>query len=349
MRTLELIAHIERLADPSRAAAWDRSGIQIAGTLETCRRLAVTLDPLPDVVAQALDWGAECVLTHHPLSLSPRLPDRVDDYHRVLGLVLGRGAWLYAAHTSLDVRTDGPAGWLADALDLRRRRLLEPAGRRPGFRTRLRLPAAPDRDAVLATLAGRDDCQAVALGPDLLDIDHGDANWPEIEAALDAVCPGATRLSRLVLDSPVTAYGYGLVGELPEPMTVDALRRRLWGLLPRTFFTQAGDEPERVATLAYCPGSGADMAPRAFAAGADVYVTGDLKYHQATAVPKGRLILDVGHFSLEEVMLRVFTRELAAALGPSGPKTRFFPGTDPFSAHFSTEATASGPEEKLGE
>ena len=87
----------------------------------------------------------------------------------------------------------------------------------------------------------------------------------------------------------------------------------------------------------------------AFAAGAQVYLTGDLKYHQAMAVPKGRLILDTGHFALEEVMLRRFARDLATTLGPSGLTTRFFPGNDPFSAHFSTEAPASGSEEKLGE
>jgi dinuclear metal center YbgI/SA1388 family protein len=349
MRIRELITRIEGLADPARAADWDRSGIQIAGALESCDRLAVTLDPLPGVIEQALDWGAECILTHHPLTLTPRLPDRLDDYHRVLGLVLGRGAWLYAAHTSLDVRVDGPAGWLADALNLDHRRLLEPAGRVPHVQTRLRAPSGEARDLALAALTGRDRCQAVALGPNVLDVTHAKTAWPDLKAALAAACPGLERLSSLSLTSPADAYGYGLVGELPEPLSVDALRQRLWQLLPRTFFTQAGDEPAQVTTLAYCPGSGADLAPLAFAAGAEVYVTGDLKYHQASAVPQGRLILDVGHFSLEEVMLRVFARELTDTLGPSGPQTRFFPGNDPFSAHFPQEGTPSRTEKKLGE
>jgi dinuclear metal center YbgI/SA1388 family protein len=348
MRVRELIAAIERLADPGRAASWDRSGVQIAGTLDECRRLAVTLDPLPGLVEQALGWGAECLLVHHPLTLTPRLPDRLDDYHRVLGLVLGRGAWLYAAHTSLDVRVDGPAGWLADALNLRDRRLLEPAGRLPHVQTRLRAPSPEDRDRCLATLAGREGCQALALGSDLLEITHANTAWPDIETALGAVS-GLIRLSSLDLAVPADRYGYGLVGALPEPLSMAGLRERLWRLLPRTFLTQAGDEPEQVTTLAYCPGSGADMAPRAFAAGAEVFVTGDLKYHQATAVPRGRLIVDVGHFSLEEVMMRVFARELATALGPSGPQTRFFPGNDPFSAHFPEGDPAPRTEETLGE
>lgn len=345
MRIPQLIDRIEALADPRRAASWDRSGVQIAGSLVDCRRLAVALDPLPGTVEQALAWDAECLLTHHPLSLSPGLPNRLDDYHRVLRLVLDRGAWLYAAHTSLDVRTDGPAGWLADALGLRDRRILEPAGRIPYVLSRLRAPSPAKRDRCLAAVAGLAACQAVALGADLLEISHPASAQATLEAAL-ADC---SLVARLALDSPAETYGYGLVGTLPNAMTVPALRARLGELLPRTFFLQAGDEPERVATLAYCPGSGADMAPQAFAAGADVYVTGDLKYHQATAVPQGHLVMDVGHFALEEVMLRVFARELATVLGPDGPQIRFFSGNDPFSVHFPEGASTPRSEATFGE
>jgi dinuclear metal center YbgI/SA1388 family protein len=341
MHVRELIDHIERLADPRLAAGWDKSGLQIAGTVEDCRRLAVTLDPLPHIVEQALAWGAACILSHHPLSLSPGLPNRLDDYHRVLGLVLGRGAWLYAAHTSLDVRTDGPAGWLADALDLRGRRILEPAGRRPHIQTRLRLPSPGDRDRVLNLLSGRDRCQVLALTDSLVEVIHPEPAWPDLEVALTAACPGLAVVSSLPLAEPADVYGYGLVGDLPEPLPFARLCARLGELLPRAFFSLAGEVPEVVTRLAYCPGSGADMAPLAFAAGAEAYVTGDLKYHQALSVPRGRLVMDVGHFSLEEVMMRVFARDLTASLGETAPEIRFFPGTDPFSLHFPDGALPS--------
>ena len=334
MRVRELIGIVERTADPRLAASWDRSGLQIAGTVEDCRRLAVALDPLPSFVEQALDWGAECLLVHHPLTLTPRLPDRVDDYHQVLRLVLGRGAWLYAAHTSLDVATDGPAGWLAEALGLEERRLVEEAGRRPHVQTRLRVPAAADRERCLAVVTDWPRCSVLPLDALHLEVIHPEAAWPGIKAALVAACPGIEIVSTLTLATPADPYGYGLVGTLPEPMPFSRLRARLGELLPRTFFTVAGALPDRVRRLAYCPGSGADMAPLAFAAGAEVYITGDLKYHQATAVPPGRCIVDVGHFSLEEVMLRVFARDLETSFGKGGPQIRFFPGNDPFSAHF---------------
>ena len=340
MHVRELIARIERVADPRLAASWDKSGVQIAGIATECTRLAVTLDPLPHLVEQALDWGATCILTHHPLTLSPRLPDRLDDYHRVLGLVLGRGAWLYAAHTSLDVRTDGPAGWLAEALDMQNRRVLEPAGRLPHVQTRLRLPAPGDRGRVMALVRGRDRCQVLALTDRDLELFHPEAAWPDLQAALTAICPGIAVVSALTLASPADVYGYGLVGDLPAPLPFARLGERLGELLPHVFFRLAGEAPETVTRLAYCPGSGADMASLAFAAGATVHITGDLKYHQAQAVPPGHCILDVGHFSLEEVMLRHFARDLAAQWGDAGPAIRYFPGTDPIAPLFPDGTTS---------
>lgn len=332
MHIRELIATIERTADPRRAASWDRSGVQIAGTLAACDKLAVTLDPLPDTVEAALTWGAQCLLAHHPLTLSPRLPDRLDDYHRVLTLILGQGAWLYAAHTSLDVATDGPAGWLADALALRHRRILEPAGTVPHLQARWRAPS--NLEAGRLALSSLPGVVALARGPDILEAAFAPDAQSLVDGRLAAVCPEAILISLVQLLSPAKPYGYGLIGDLPTPLPFSELEKRLAELLPRRFFTQAGDAPATVASLAYCPGSGADMAPRAFAAGADVYLTGDLKYHQALAVPRGRLVLDVGHFSLEEVMMRRFAADLAETLGEAGPNIRFFPGNDPFSVHF---------------
>lgn len=334
MRVRELIDRIERIADPRLAASWDRSGVQIAGTATDCGKLAVALEPRPDIVEAALAWGASCLLVHHPLTLSPRLPDRLDAYHRVLQLVLRQGAWLYAAHTSLDVVTDGPAGWLAEALDLENRILVEEAGRIPHVLTRVCAPRTEDRDHCLTRAAAFPRCRAMPMEACLAEIVHPKGAWPALWETLTAVCPDLTVVARVALAEPSDPYGYGQVGDLPDPMPFAALLKRLTALLPRSFFTMAGTPPETVRRLAYCPGSGADMAPAAFAAGAEVYLTGDLKYHQGTDVPAGRCIVDVGHFSLEEVMLRVFAGDLQRACGENGPTIRFFPGNDPFSAYF---------------
>lgn len=60
--------------------------------------LAVCLDPTPSSISKALELGAECILSHHPLLLKPVLPARLDAYHEVLRLLLTADVPLYAAH-----------------------------------------------------------------------------------------------------------------------------------------------------------------------------------------------------------------------------------------------------------
>ncbi|MDQ7833029.1 MAG: Nif3-like dinuclear metal center hexameric protein [Desulfovibrionaceae bacterium] len=282
MHIAELISRIERAADPRHAAAWDKCGIQIAGSADACRKLAVGLDPTPATVEAALDWGATCLLTHHPLLLSPRLPDRLDAYHEVLRLVLCSGAWLYAAHTSLDVRPDGPAGWPIRDLGLAHVAVLEPTGSFPDHADPARIP-------------------------------HG-----------------------------LREIGFGVVGDLAAPLPYEAFVSRLAALTGRTFFTLAGNPPKSVARPAFCPGSGADLAQAAARARADILVTGDVKYHQALEAPIP--VLDVGHFSLEERMMRLFAVNLSEDLAPFGVEVRHFPGHDPLTPCFAGDAGRREPE-----
>lgn len=265
MKTEALIALMEDLAPGSLAAPWDNCGVQIAGEAPDVHRLAVALDPRPQTVKDCLEWGASFILTHHPLYLKPQAPAAPGGYLDVLRLVLRAGAWLYAAHTSLDAAPDGPAFWLGRELGLSGRRVLEPV-------------------------------TGLAEG-------HGFSRTP----------------------------GFGEVGDLPEPLTVPALAARLRELTGRSVIQIIGPAPALVRRLAYCAGSGGELIPLAARLGADAYVTGDVKYHQALEAPG--LVLDVGHFSLEEEMVRRLALTLHERLEPRGVAVRFFPGEDPYLAY----------------
>ena len=120
--------------------------------------------------------------------------------------------------------------------------------------------------------------------------------------------------------------GFGQIGDLPAPLAWEAFLARLAGLVGREVLSLAGPAPRTVARLAYCNGSGAGLAARAARAGADVFVTGDVKYHPAVEAPL--CVVDVGHFSLEEEMTRLFAAELDQGL--PGVEVRFFAGREPF-------------------
>ena len=90
--------------------------------------------------------------------------------------------------------------------------------------------------------------------------------------------------------------------------------------------TVCGPVPAEIRRLAYCTGSGSSLLAEAEASGADVFVTGDVKYH--TALDTRICILDVGHHSLEEEMMRIAGEMLARRL----PEVEVFfvPSASPF-------------------
>lgn len=125
MNQEEITKIIERYAPLWGAASWDLSGLQVASCRKEITRMALFLDPSPASITAALRENAEFMLSHHPLTLKPELPSSLNAWHEALRLLLSANVALYAAHTSLDVNMDGPAGWLGREMGLANKEILE--------------------------------------------------------------------------------------------------------------------------------------------------------------------------------------------------------------------------------
>ena len=105
------------------------------------------------------------------------------------------------------------------------------------------------------------------------------------------------------------ATGFGGIGELPVPRDFEDVIQEVLTLAKCGEATLCGKEPGRKITrIAWCGGSGSSLIPLAKAAGADLFITGDVKHH--SAVDALLPVLDVGHHSLEEEMMRRFANLL---------------------------------------
>lgn len=125
--------------------------------------------------------------------------------------------------------------------------------------------------------------------------------------------------------------GLGRVGELPEPSTVTALARRLAAAVPVTAsgVRIAGDPDVVVHRLAVLGGAGDSEFDAVRAAGAQAYVTSDLRHHPASeAVDTGRrgaslgALIDVSHFAAESPWVTVAAKQLGQRLGAAGGEVR---------------------------
>ena len=80
-----------------------------------------------------------------------------------------------------------------------------------------------------------------------------------------------------------------------------------------------GDETLPVRRVALCSGSGGGLLKTVFASGAQVYVSGDLRYHDARdAQAAGLGLIDIGHFAGEHLVLEPLSEKLAEALRQAG-------------------------------
>jgi putative NIF3 family GTP cyclohydrolase 1 type 2 len=81
----------------------------------------------------------------------------------------------------------------------------------------------------------------------------------------------------------------------------------------------AGSIPEEVTTVAVCGGSGSDLAEAALTAGAQVYITGEVKHSTARwAEAAGLCIIDAGHFATENPVVKSFAEVLQGKLEEQG-------------------------------
>jgi len=341
MNTDNVLSRIRFLAPETYAADWDNSGVQIAGAKTDVRKIALALDCDPARMDECLAWGADLVLTHHPLYFKPQAPNAPGPYTDMLRRFISAGAWLYAAHTSLDCRPNGPAFWLGRELNLADCASIEPCQNFPVREVFFQAPSRfTEREArPLAEMEGIHALSQSATGE--VRVVAEQSALPEVFEQFRAVF-AAKPIEYYVrsLETPSVSVGFGQVGDLPKAMAFDDFAQLLEALLfknqpgmPATngqaavAWAECGPRPATVRRVAYCTGSGASLIPAAFAAGADVFICGDVKHHPAMETPG--LVLDVGHFLLEEEMVRLLSLELQKDLGREA-EVRFFPGKSPF-------------------
>lgn len=329
---------IERTAPPYLAAPWDLSGLQVAAEQVEVKKLAVALEGEPDLVKKALEWGANFILLHHPLSLKPSLPNRLDIYHKILSLLLAAKVPLYSAHTSLDANIYGPGSWMAKELGIENISPIEKTYIRKAIT--LIWPSLPIKKASLLNKCLPKNLDLFLFSEKLDSPPSGVSINLTIfaddkELVLEKIYTEIDLADALFWEKPNLSasktYGFGYKGTLSESESFAELLVRLNMLISRSGYdiipVAAGNFPGQVKNIAVCPGSGASLASAAFKAGADVFITGDVKHHQAQEVPFGKAIVDISHFFPEEEMMRRFAAQLAWEA--PDVEVRFFPGQNP--------------------
>ncbi len=332
MQIRDIAALIETWAPP--AAAWEKDnvGLLTGSPGATIRKVLVCLDATPAVIDEAVSLGAGLIVSHHPLIFTPLR--RIDPGTRVGGMIetlVRRKIGLYAAHTNLDAAPGGVSRALADRLGVLD---CTPLSRLAGHRRKVVVFVPPSHGGgVMQAMAGAGagtigeytSCSFTAEGAGSFlpgagaDPFAGTRGTLERvrELRLEMVCPSwklpavlrAMRSAHpydevafdvYALENDTEDSGLGAVGRLPAAVTLRTFLRSVKTRLRAVGLRYSGPGDRRIRTVALCGGSGSELLPDAVRAGADAFVTADVRYHAFQEHERDIVLIDAGHYETEQ-------------------------------------------------
>jgi dinuclear metal center YbgI/SA1388 family protein len=345
----------------SLAEPWDNVGLQVGDRSWAAEGVLVALDPTIEVIREAAERGCGLVITHHPLLFRPlaRL-DLGEPVAAVAGQALASRVAVAAYHTNADAARPGVTDALAETLELRVTGVLRPGERGDRVKLATFVPAdatAKVLDALAVAGAGTigeyTSCSFRVAGTgtfrpsEFANPAIGErGELTEVpEDRLEMVVPGDRMdsvIGALIQAHPYEEVAYDVypllggeglgTGRLAQPdasLTGAGLAERCRSRL-RARVRTAGDLDRQVRIVALCGGAGASLLPDAVRAGADAFVTGDLKHHQALdAVAAGLTVIDGGHHGTEWPFVEALARVLARSFPDARVAVSEVP-TDPF-------------------
>ncbi|HET6627322.1 MAG TPA: Nif3-like dinuclear metal center hexameric protein [Nocardioidaceae bacterium] len=358
LRVRDVTGWMESTYAPAWAEDWDAVGLVCGDPEQPVRKILFAVDPAPPVVEEALSWGADLLVVHHPLLLKPVSSVAADSPkgHALHSLVRA-GCALFTAHTNADAPPRGVSESLATAVGI-----VDP---------RPLVPAAPDgldklvtfvphenaeelRAAITAAGAGAlgdyDSCTFTTTGEgrfrplDGATPAIGRVGEVEVvaESRVESVFPRARRREVVEAMKAVHPYeepaydvlelaaqpggassrGDGRIGRLAEPVSLRAFAERVAAALPSTAHgvRVAGDPDRVVETVAVTGGAGDFLLDAVLGTDADVYLTSDLRHHRAAEFLEhgGAALVDVAHWAAEWTWLPVLERALVDGLDTAG-------------------------------
>lgn len=345
IRIKEVKNILDEWASPNLAESWDSIGLFLGDPEKEVRTIKVALGISPEVVKEAIESKADLLVTHHPLWISP--PMRLSEDQSIGKMVanlIRHNIGVLSAHTNLDACKDGVNDNLARLLELREVTPLSPQRQSAWFKL---VVFAPEEqvdslrsalgDAGAGQFKNYSHCAFSAVGegtfrplvgakPAIGEIGKLEkVKEARIEAIVNRENLSAVLTSMLAVHSyEEVAYdliplenqmdrdeGLGRVGNLQTEMTLEEFAEFVKKKLHLQGVRLCGDLTKKITKIALCGGSGMSLLKEALRSGADVYLTGDIKHHDAEeALQKGICLVDGGHFGTEKHILSVVVEKL---------------------------------------
>jgi dinuclear metal center YbgI/SA1388 family protein len=341
MNLSEITSYLNSEIPLSLQESYDNCGLLVGNANSEITGVMICLDINEEVIDEAIEKKCNLIISHHPLIFSgiKSLTGRTYT-ERIVIRTLKENIAVFALHTNLDNHFEGVNDFLCRKLGILNAEILRPIqGKLRKLVTFCPLSyASLVREAIFNAGAGQignyDSCSYNSTGEGTFRALAGSTPFvgeqgelhTEPEMRIETIFPAF--LENAVITALKQAHPYeevafdiypltnihhrigaGMIGTLPqeinaEEFLIDVKKNLQIGCIRHTNLKN-----KKVQRIALCGGSGSFLINDAIACNADIYMTGDIKYHDFF-IPENRMILaDIGHFESEQ-----FTKELIYTL-----------------------------------
>ncbi len=337
---------------PSTADSWDAVGLAYGDESAPVTKVMFAVDPTLDVAREAVDWGADLLVVHHPLFLKAVHGfTSATPKGKTLLTLAEHGCALLTAHTNADQAAGGVSEAFASALGLEGLTPIRPAASPARDKVVVHVPheAAPRMRAALAEAGAgavgdydQGSYTSTGLGrfrplpganPSIGVVgESAEVSESRIEAVLPRRLRGAVVAALLsvhpyeepaydvieLADAGMSATGTGRIGSVAATTLADFAAHVSQSLPSTAHGVRVAGDPDRVVRrVAVCGGAGDFLLDEVARLDVDAYVTSDLRHHPAGEFLErgGPALLDVAHWAAEWTWLPVVERRLLDAWG----------------------------------
>jgi len=332
MKVKDISSYLDTVVPISFQESYDNCGLQVGDPENEIDAAMISLDVTEDIMDEAITVGCGLIITHHPLIFFPIKKLTGNTYiERILLKAVKNGIAIYSSHTNLDILKAGVSRKMAEKLNLQNIKILSPL---KNWLLKL-VTYIPEshfekvRDVIYNAGAGAignyDMCGFSLTGTGSFRGGENTAPFSgekgkfhlEKEIRFETIMPSHIKdqVIEALLDShpyEEVAYdiysleneykeaGLGCTCELPEPLTENDFLLFLSTVFNAEGIRYTKFTGKKIQKVALCGGAGISLLGDAVKAGADAFVTSDIKYHDFFNAGNRILLVDTGHYESEK-------------------------------------------------
>ena len=338
MNVKSICSLIEEVAPLALQESYDNAGFLVGDSQMEVTSVLACIDITEEVIEEAIQKKCNLIISHHPLIFSglKRLTGQ-NEVQRCLVKAIKNDIAIYAAHTNMDNVLQGVSAKMAEKIGLKNIRILQPkqnallklvtfVPQLHSYRVRQAM-----FDAGAGQIGNYDACSYNSEGTGTFRANENaqpfvgniDQLHSETETKIEVIVPNYLQdkvvnaliklhpyeepaFDLIPLKNSWSQVGAGIVGKLEVSEDELTFLNRIKLIFNVPTIKHTALFGKKIKRVALCGGSGSSFVHDAISAHADVYISGDFKYHEFFDAQNSILIADIGHFESEQFTKEIF-------------------------------------------